>query len=67
LLYFFDSPRIKKNDFTILKRLSKYVNILPVISKADSLTQLELKQLKEDIICESNENGIDFFDCIDTQ
>jgi len=50
LLYFFDSARIKKSDLLILKKLYKYVNILPVISKADSLTLRELEQLKEDII-----------------
>lgn len=65
LLYFFDSARIKKNDLLILKKLSKYVNILPVISKADSLTLRELNQLKEDIIVQASDYKIDFYDCID--
>lgn len=37
-------------DFIILKKLQKYVNILPIIPKADSFKEDELYNMKLDII-----------------
>jgi len=36
VLYFFDGHHVKASDFTMIKRLQKYVNVLPIIPKADS-------------------------------
>lgn len=38
LLYFFNGHHTNPTDFAILKKMSKYVNILPIIPKADSFT-----------------------------
>ena len=38
LLYFFEGHHVKPIDFTIIKHLQNYVNVIPVIAKADSFT-----------------------------
>ncbi|CAI5758943.1 unnamed protein product [Candida verbasci] len=40
---------LREIDIQCMKRLSKYVNIIPVISKADSFTSSELSQFKQQI------------------
>ena len=62
-LYFLQGPRIKKLDITIMKRLSQYVNIIPVLAKGDCYTQEEVKILKEELKRGADEAKIDFFDC----
>ena len=37
-LYFLNGHHIKQADLDFLKALSSYVNILPIIAKADSFT-----------------------------
>ena len=41
-----------------MKQLSNKVSIVPVIAKADCLTQSEIKELKKTILREIKENGI---------
>ena len=36
VLYFFDGHHTKAIDFSMIKKLQNYANIIPVISKADS-------------------------------
>lgn len=51
LLYFITPTGhgLREIDITCMKRLSKYVNIIPIISKADSFTEQELKQFKHQV------------------
>ncbi len=50
MFYFFTGHKTVDNDFKILRKLQKYVNIIPVISKADSFKGEELYLMKMDII-----------------
>lgn len=51
LLYFIAATGhgLRELDISCMKRLSKYVNILPVISKADSFTEQELAHFKQQV------------------
>lgn len=51
LLYFITPTGhgLREIDIQCMKRLSKYVNIIPIIGKADSFTELELKHFKSQI------------------
>lgn len=40
---------LRELDITCMKRLSKYVNIIPVIGRADSFTESEIKHFKKQI------------------
>ncbi|KAH9426784.1 septin-2-like [Dermatophagoides pteronyssinus] len=48
-------------DIQFMKRLNSKINIVPVIAKADSLTAIEVAQLKKKILRELEENGINIF------
>ena len=50
--------RLRQLDMEFLKRLQAKVNIVPVIAKADTLTQLEIKKLKAKINSDIEENKI---------
>lgn len=50
LLYFFGGHHSNASDYKILKRFQKYVNIIPIIPKADSFKEDELQRMKLDII-----------------
>ena len=63
LLYFFEGHHLKHMEFKVLKTLQSYVNIIPVVAKADSFTQGELQQFKMGIIAEAADRNINFFDC----
>ena len=39
LLYFFDGKYANANDLTNISKLQKYVNVLPVIGKADGYSK----------------------------
>jgi septin family protein len=39
--------RLREMDIELMRRLSPRVNVIPVIGKADSLTQSELKGFKK--------------------
>lgn len=52
VLIYFITPTghgLRELDITCMKRLSKYVNIIPVIGRADSFTESELAHYKEQI------------------
>lgn len=52
VLIYFITPTghgLRELDITCMKRLSKYVNIIPVIGRADSFTESELRHYKEQI------------------
>lgn len=55
--------RLKALDIEIMKRLGSRVNLIPVISKADTLSSQELKQFKENIKADLDANYIHFYQC----
>lgn len=65
LLYFFGGHHTNAGDFEILRKLKKYVNILPIIPKADSFKTDELFNMKNDIIVSAQDRNISFFDCFE--
>lgn len=57
---------LRQMDLELMRRLHRKVNIVVVIAKADTLTQNELKVLKENILNDLEANGIQtyqFPDC----
>lgn len=65
LLFFFSGHHTNFGDFTMLKKLQIYVNIIPVIAKADSFKENELHQMKMDISSTAEDRRVNFFDCIE--
>lgn len=65
LLYFFGGHHSNLCDFIALKRLQRYVNVIPVISKADSFKSDELRRMKLDIMVEAFDRSVNFFDCLE--
>ncbi|CCD26559.1 septin SHS1 NDAI_0H03860 [Naumovozyma dairenensis CBS 421] len=51
-LYFIEPTGhgLREIDIELMKRISRYTNVLPIISKADSFTKDELKQFKKIIM-----------------
>ena len=65
LLFFFSGHHTNFGDFTMLKKLQTYVNIIPVIAKADSFKETELHEMKIDISSTAEDRRVNFFDCIE--
>ncbi|XP_075911230.1 septin-7-like [Petromyzon marinus] len=59
--------RLKPLDIEFMKRLHEKVNIIPLISKADTLTPDECKSFKKQIMKEIAENKIKIYDFPDTE
>jgi septin 1 family protein len=57
ILYFFDGYG-SDNDFKIVKKLSQYTNIIPVIGKADGCSDNELYEMKMNLIEKAEEHHI---------
>lgn len=49
-LYFIDKPALDQVDIRILKKLTKRVNVIPVVGKADYLTLAQRNRIKKAII-----------------
>ncbi|KAL7663518.1 Septin-type G domain-containing protein [[Candida] zeylanoides] len=52
LLLYFVAPTghgLRETDIVCMKRLARYVNIIPVIAKADSFTEAELQRFKHNV------------------
>ncbi|XP_078739502.1 LOW QUALITY PROTEIN: septin-7-like [Lampetra fluviatilis] len=58
---------LKPLDIEFMKRLHEKVNIIPLISKADTLTPDECKNFKKQIMKEIAENKIKIYDFPDTE
>lgn len=63
LLYFFEGPFCKQNDFNNILKFQKFVNVIPIIGKADNYNEKELREFKCRIINEAALHKIKFFDC----
>lgn len=62
--FYFISPwghGLKPLDIECMKALQSKVNIIPIIAKADTLTQNEVKRLKTKILNELNKNNIQIY------
>ncbi|XP_003388906.1 PREDICTED: septin-2B-like [Amphimedon queenslandica] len=62
-LYFINPSchQLKPLDIKCMQELHKLVNVVPVIAKADTLTDIEKKKLKTRLLNEINENGIQIY------
>lgn len=63
-LYFVEATGhgLRELDVECMKKLSKYVNVLPVISKADSFTPDELKLFKRNILLDISRYSVPVFE-----
>ncbi|GAB0096320.1 Septin [Sergentomyia squamirostris] len=63
LLYFIPpyGHSLRQMDLEMLRRLHRKVNIVLVIGKADTLTQAEVKKLKEHILADLEENNLQLY------
>ncbi|KAH3672819.1 hypothetical protein WICMUC_004041 [Wickerhamomyces mucosus] len=63
-LYFIEPTGhgLRELDVECMKRLSKFVNILPIISKADSFTIDELTNFKKNILIDINKYNVPIFE-----
>lgn len=52
---------LRQMDLEMMRRLHKKVNIVIVITKADTLTQAEVKRLKANILRDVEANGIQLY------
>lgn len=64
MLYFFgSSSHTNAADFSILKQFQRFVNVLPVLARADCFQSDELYKLKLDIIDTAIDRKVKFLDC----
>ncbi|KAH3685650.1 hypothetical protein WICPIJ_003397 [Wickerhamomyces pijperi] len=63
-LYFIEATGhgLREIDVECMKRLSKFVNVLPVIGKADSFTASELAAFKKNIIADIEKYSVPVFE-----
>lgn len=63
LLYFITPTGhgLREIDISCMKRLSKFVNVIPVIGKADSFTEAELKEFKRQIRIDIDKFNVPIF------
>lgn len=63
-LFYFISPigyGLKPLDIQVMKALHNKVNLIPIIGKADALTRREVSELKERIMKEIRDHGINIY------
>lgn len=63
-LYMIEGPRCKEADLEMMYTLQKYVNIIPLIARADAYSASELTQVKLQMLSQSVDAKIVFFDVI---
>lgn len=49
---------LRQIDLELMRRLHQKVNIVPVIAKADTMTAIEIKKLKQRVLADIEENKI---------
>lgn len=57
------SRRLRQIDLEFMRRLHRKVNIVPVIAKADTLTEAEVVKLKRQILADIEEHKIQVNTC----
>jgi len=66
LFLFGGSLRVKNSDLVILKKISRFVNVIPIVAMADCLGERELVQLKGEIVTAASDRAVYFFNCNDS-
>lgn len=63
MLYFINNTGhgLREIDIACMKRLSKYVNVIPIVGKADSFTEAELKHFRKQIKTDINRFNVPVF------
>ena len=51
-MFFIDGPRLKEAEIRAMQELQAYVNIIPVLSKADAYSYFEILAVKTHILTE---------------
>ncbi|KAL1512073.1 hypothetical protein AB1Y20_005346 [Prymnesium parvum] len=64
-LYFIAAHRLKGVDLEFLKRLQPYVNLVPVIAKADTMTLAERDAFRRLVLSEFKLHGVRIFQMVD--
>lgn len=68
-LYFIQSPKVRPNDIIYMKKLQKYVNVIPVVVENDGRRKIEyefLRTLKSNIKQELLNYDLEIFDFLET-
>ena len=50
-----------------MKKLQKYVNIIPILAKGDSYTVEEIKNIKLTLINQAHDHKLEWFDCLEVK
>jgi septin 1 family protein len=67
VLYFFGGGHtIKKVDFKLIRKIEKWVNVIPVISMGDSFSKSELSNYKVKLGEMANKCKVRLFNCKDS-
>lgn len=61
VLYFIAPHRLKRLDIEFLKRIHKRASVLPIISKADTMTSAELAAFRAEVVAKLASENIDTF------
>ena len=64
-LFLFDKPELSAEEANCLKRLSKYTNLIPIFTKGDCLSTEDIPSHKLDLMMQSKELGVEWFNCKD--
>eukprot|EP01017_Pseudomicrothorax_dubius_P006486 TRINITY_DN11852_c0_g1_i3.p1 TRINITY_DN11852_c0_g1~~TRINITY_DN11852_c0_g1_i3.p1 ORF type:complete len:541 (+),score=82.85 TRINITY_DN11852_c0_g1_i3:34-1656(+) len=62
-LYFLSGPRILGSDLWMMKKLQKFVPIIPILAKGDTYTVQEIKEIKATLLKDALSNDIEWFNC----
>ncbi len=62
-LFLFDKPELTSQEGAYLKRLSKYVNMIPIFTKGDYIAADEIPPSKLRLMISSKGYGIEWFNC----
>lgn len=63
MLYLVSSFRITDEEAVCLRSLQKFMNIIPIISKGDHITQHQIPLIKRKLNLEAEKHGIEWFNC----
>ena len=61
-LYFLESPTISENEMVYIRKLSKYVNIMPILVETRTSKFLDLEGIKLNVKHELHNNDVSWFD-----
>lgn len=63
-LFFIKGPRCENRNLEVMRRLQRYVRIIPILAKADSYTSIgQIQDIKRHILDEICNHDIELFDC----